>query len=173
MGTERSDARQDRLRLLIAELESELTRIQRLVDELGPASVAIADPHSTTLVIYGAAALLESFYTGMEKALRRIASSLGGMPTGEGWHRDLLASMTLAIGGIRPAVLADDAARSLEDYLAFRHRFRNLYVFDLERAPMASLLARGPDVYARFERDLRAFIARLDRWVEELEADTN
>lgn len=164
-----AEARQDQLRLLIAELENELVRIQRLVDEFGAAGAALDDPSSAALVVYGAAALIESFYTGMEKALRRIASALGGMPSGEAWHRDLLTTMTLAIGGIRPAVLSVEAAHAMDAYLAFRHRFRNLYVFDLERAPMATLLEQGPEVYALFERDLRALIARLVTWVEELE----
>jgi len=62
-----------------------------------------------------------------------------------------------------------EAATAMDAFLAFRHRFRNLYVFDLERSPMATLLARAPGVYALFERDLRTFIARLGAWVEELE----
>jgi hypothetical protein len=113
--------------------------------------------------------MLASFYTGMEKALRRIAVTLGGMPAGEGWHRDLLTSMTLSIEGLRPAVLGAEAARAIDPYLAFRHRFRNLYVFDLERAPMSTLLAGGAAAYALFERDVRAFIARLKDWIAELE----
>lgn len=163
------EARPDQLRLLIAELEGEMARIRRVVDEFDAARAAVADPGSTTLVVYGAAALIESFYTGMEKALRRIASTLGGMPSGEAWHRDLLTTMTLAIGGIRPAVLSVESARAMDAYLAFRHRFRNLYVFDLERAPMVTLLAGGRDVETLFERDLRDFIARLATWVEALE----
>ena len=122
--------------------------------------------------MYGAAALLESFYTGMEKALRRIATSLGGMPQGEGWHRDLLASMTLALDGIRPAVLTAATAAAIDPYLAFRHRFRDLYVFALERAPMLTLLSRATAAQQAFDTDVRAFVAELRRWVAALDAQS-
>ena len=164
-----AEPRQDQLRLLAAELDAELDRVVRLVREFDHARSAIADPACEILVVYGAAALLESFYTGMEKSLRRVAMTLGGMPSGEGWHRDLPASMALRLEGLRPAVLSVEATSAIDPYLAFRHRFRNLYVFDLERAPMAVLLGRGPAAWALFERDMRAFIARLAVWITELE----
>ena len=142
----------------------------RLTGEFDQAGGSVERSEAETLVVYGAAALIESFYTGMEKALRRIATGLGGMPQGEGSHRDLLASMTLALQDIRPAVLTPATAAALDPYLAFRHRFRNLYVFDLERSPMIALLARGGAAQRAFDAEVRAFVAELRRWIAELDA---
>jgi len=167
LGPDRSA---DRLRLLVAELEDELARIARLRGELDHARQAVDAPVSDTLVVYGAAALLESFYTGMEKAMRRIAMMFGGMPQGDGWHRDLLASMTLALEGLRPAVLRAETVKALDPYLAFRHRFRNLYVFDNERAPMLVLLGRAADAERAFDADVRAFVAELRQGIAALDA---
>lgn len=165
----RVNGQADPLRLLIAELQDDRARVARVVSEFDTARVALLDPACDTLRIYGAAALIESFYTGMEKALRRIAQTLGGMPTGDAWHRDLLSSMTLSIDDLRPAVLARGTASLLDAFLAFRHRFRNLYVFDLEREPMIALLDRGPAAQAAFDTDIDGFVVRLRDWVGALE----
>jgi hypothetical protein len=115
------------------------------------------------------AALLESFYTGMARALSRIAAAIGAQPSGSNWHRDLLTSMTLDIPELRPAVLTRATAAALDPFLAFRHRFRNLYVFDLERAPMLGLLARGEDAWRRFDADLESFSKTRESWIRGLE----
>jgi hypothetical protein len=159
----------DQLQLLIAELEEERTRVAKLISQFDHAAQRLADPTSESLIVYGVAALLESFYTGMERALSRIAATIGGQPAGANWHRELLSSMTLDVPELRPAVLARTTAAALDPFLAFRHRFRNLYVFDLEREPMLTLLARGPDAWARFDADLRAFIQRIQGWIRALE----
>lgn len=164
-----AEQREDRLRLLVAELEGELAKTARLVAQFAHASQALADPLCDPLVVYGAAALIESFYTGVEKALMRIATALGGKPSGDAWHRDLLSSMTLALEDIRPAVLSEAAAAAIDPYLGFRHRFRNLYVFDLDRDPMRRLLDRGGDAWRLCDADLRAFAARLREWIVALE----
>jgi hypothetical protein len=160
--------RRDRLLLLVAELADERARVARLFSEFEHATRRLAEPDTETLVVYGVAALLESFYTGMERALSRIAAAIGAQPSGSNWHRDLLTSMTLDIPELRPAVLTRATAAALDPFLAFRHRFRNLYV-DLERAPMLGLLARGEDAWRRFDADLESFSKTLESWIRGLE----
>jgi len=53
----------------------------------------------------------------------------------------LLDHMLLDVPGVRPPVLSEQTVRQLERFLAFRHRFRNLYLFDLD----PDLLARCSD----------------------------
>lgn len=161
--------RRDRLLLLVAELADERARVARLHSEFEHATRRLEEPDTETLVVYGVAALLESFYTGMERALTRIAAAIGAQPTGSNWHRDLLTSMTLDIPELRPAVLTRATAAALDPFLAFRHRFRNLYVFDLERAPMLVLLARGDDAWRQFDADLEIFSNTLQNWIRALE----
>jgi hypothetical protein len=157
--------RRDRLQLLIAELEDERARIAKLLSQFDHASKRLAEPNAESLLVYGVAALLESFYTGMERALSRVAATIGGQPSGSNWHRELLSSMTLDVPELRPAVLSRATAAAVDPFLAFRHRFRNLYVFDLEREPMLALLAKGPAAWARFDADLTAFIQRIQAWI--------
>jgi hypothetical protein len=163
--------RRDRLQLLVAELDDELARVAKLIAQFDHATKMLADPDADTLIVYGAAALLESFYTGMERALSRVVATIGGQPSGPSWHRELLSSMTLDIPELRPAVLTRSTATALDPFLAFRHRFRNLYVFDLEREPMLALLARGQAAWALFDADLREFMQRIRGWIQALQPE--
>lgn len=69
--------------------------------------------------------------------------------------------MTVEIERTRPAVLRESSARELDAYLAFRHGFRNLYLFDLDAAAMAPLMGRSEAVWREVEMDLRAFASSL------------
>jgi len=54
------------------------------------------------------------------------------LPAGEGWHIQLLKRMTIPIEGIRPQVIDEKLENDLEEYLRFRHLFRNIYGFELK-----------------------------------------
>jgi hypothetical protein len=161
-----------KLRLLAAEIRAEHDRIDRTVLELDAAVTAVGQPDSTRLQLYGAAALLETFYSGIEKALTRIAGATGSMPEGAAWHRQLLDDATLQLPRIRPAVLSEPTARMLEPYLAFRHRFRNLYLFDLDTRLVLPLLAGAPTAWAAASADLDTFAAHLDTLADECDTGT-
>jgi hypothetical protein len=148
-------------------LRTECVRIGgATVAEVEDARVKLDDPGCPRLSVYGVAALLETFYTGVEKALRRIAASMGGMPDGASWHRQLLHDAELELPKLRPAVLDHQTVRALDPYLAFRYRFRNLYLFDLDAALMVPLVTGIKGVWAQTERDLLAFAQRLEQLAE-------
>lgn len=159
-----------KLRLLAAEIRAEQARIGQTVGELDAAATAVSRPDSTRLQLYGAAALLETFYSGVEKTLTRIAGATGSMPEGAPWHRQLLDDATLELPQIRPGVLSEPTARMLEPYLAFRHRFRNLYLFDLDVRLVLPLLADTTAAWAAATADLGTFAARLDALADECDA---
>jgi len=69
-------------------------------------------------------------------------------------------------------VLAEPTARLLEPYLAFRHRFRNLYLFDLHTRLVLPLLAGAPTAWAAASADLGTFAAHLDTLADECDAGT-
>ncbi|MBI4702742.1 MAG: hypothetical protein HY744_16595 [Deltaproteobacteria bacterium] len=46
------------------------------------------------------------------------------------------------------------ATRALDEYLAFRHRFRSLYAFDLDWSKVRDLLARLRTTWEQVEPDL-------------------
>jgi hypothetical protein len=157
-----------KLRLLAAEVRAEEGRIERTLKELTGAAAALRRPDSPRLELYGAAALLETFYSGVEKALLRIATATGSQPEGGAWHRRLLDDATLDLPQIRPPVLSESAVRMLDPYLAFRHRFRNLYLFDLDARLILPLLTDAAAAWAVADADLRTFANYLDALAGEL-----
>lgn len=150
-----------RLLALVAELGDEVDRVTRTVDEITAAGAVLDAAPDDRLALYGSAALLETFYTGVEKALQRVARHFEGLPVGDSWHRELLATMALDIPGVRPAVLQRGTAAELDRFLSFRHRFRNLYLFDLETSPVRALLGAAPRTWSMARADLVGFAATL------------
>lgn len=153
------------LRRVAAELRAELVHIDRTVAEAEPLSKSVA---TERVMLYATAALLDTFYTGIEKAMRRVAGELGGIPEGSGWHRRLLDDMTLEIPKIRPAVFSPETARALSTFLAFRHRFRNLYLFDLEPASLASLVTALAPTWAAARSELDECARFIELLADEL-----
>ena len=86
---------------------------------------------------------LHSFYNGLERIFEMIGRRLDPtFPSGEHWHRDLLEQMKQEIVGTRPAVLSTESTEKLDEFLAFRHRVRNLYTFKLEAHRLHELLVK-------------------------------
>lgn len=104
-------------------------------------------------------AMLHSFYGGIENIFKRVVIELGeGMPRGEGWHKELLERMTRPHTN-RPAVMSPDLAKVLEQYLDFRHLFRNIYSQRLEWQRMAKLVHGCEETLNRLEAELNLFLA--------------
>lgn len=158
-------------RQVAAEVRAELVHIARTVDELVRARTEIAAEPGRRVLLYGAAALLETFYTGVERAFSRIARALGALPEGQAWHRTLLDDMLLDIPKVRPPVLRGATRDALARYLAFRHRFRNLYLFDLDVTQVAPLAQDVETTFAAASADLERFAAALEALAEALGAD--
>jgi hypothetical protein len=58
------------------------------------------------------AAMLHSFYSGLENIFKRTTLELGDlMPGGEFWHKELLDSMTQATGNRNPVLTPELRAR--------------------------------------------------------------
>lgn len=76
---------------------------------------------------------LHSFYSGIERLFELIARYVDGAPpSGETWHRDLLQQMAKDLPDIRPAVIDQEIALSLDEFRRFRHLVRNVYTIDLQ-----------------------------------------
>ncbi len=163
-----AEPRPDTLRRLAGELRAEGVNVDRTVGEMDEARRAVKAGGSK-LGLYAAAALLDTFYTGAEKAFARVAAVMGGVPTGPSWHRTLLEDMSLDLPSVRPPVVSAETVRNLESFLAFRHRFRNLYLFDLEAERVLPLLEQAGPVWSRAHRELLEFVGRLEGIAEGLE----
>ncbi len=90
-----------------------------------------------------------------------------GIPEGENWHIQLLKDMTLQIEEVRPAVISKELLAELKGYLEFRHRFRNIYGFELEWDKMKGLKETMPGIAERFKKEIKEFIAFMKTLTEE------
>ena len=106
------------------------------------------------------AAVLHSFYTGIESIFKRIAVEIDdSFPSGEFSHSTLLRQMVQSTD-LRPAVISDDLRRQLLGYLDFRHVFRHAYTFDLKWRKMSDLVLRCEETLDRLQAELEEFFSK-------------
>ena len=94
----------------------------------------------------------------MENIFKRVAVELDGDPVrGDAWHRELLLRMKTPTAR-RPALLSEDLHDTLNEYLRFRHVFRNAYSFDLDWRKMSPLVLRLKETLQKLESALDDFL---------------
>lgn len=107
------------------------------------------------------ASVLHSFYNGVENIFLNIAKQIdGNVPTGVHWHRDLLHSMTRTTPQ-RAALLDEELANQLTDYLAFRHFYRHSYSFFLEWDQLEVLVTPLPVVWQQLKEQVQIFLSSI------------
>lgn len=152
-----------RLIRLKATLEKDLKdlfQLQKEKNELG-----IEGTHPRIL-----GSILNDFYTGIERIFRKIAEECdGGIPNSESWHKELLGNMALELEGIRPAVITDELREELEEYLGFRHVFRNIYGFQLKPERLKRLLQGFDEAFFQFKNSITKFMCFLKKLVDEID----
>jgi hypothetical protein len=87
----------------------------------------------------------------------------GGHEDLERWHKALLFKMTVPIKGVRPALLSEELAADLDEYLSFRHLFRNSYGFELKGEGISYLARKFDPVAKKFFNETKKFLSLLDR----------
>lgn len=150
--------------ILEARIRQELFQLQKIAGELK----AILKPYKQkpvkdTTVLRALGSILHDFYSGIEKIFLQIAKEIDqSAPRAENWHRLLLEQMTLHLKDRRPPVIGIDLASKLQQYLAFRHRFRNLYGFELEWGRLEELVQALPGTLQEFSAAINSFLALLE-----------
>jgi hypothetical protein len=106
------------------------------------------------------AAMLHSFYTGIENIFKRIALEIDGdIPSGYASHSDLLAAMTQSTAK-RPPVISEELQIRLSAYLSFRHVFRHAYSFQLEWEKMRDLVLGSHATWRQLQSELDHFFSQ-------------
>ncbi len=137
---------------------AEREQLQRLLLGMNRLLSKCRETVPTEIELSALAATLHSFYTGTENIFKRIAVELDGEPVrGESWHRDLLLRMKTPTAR-RPALLSEELHDSLNEYLRFRHVFRNAYCFDLDWQKMSPLVLRLEETFGKLENALDDFL---------------
>lgn len=148
---------QTKFAVLRADIGREMDGLRRLVAEAEEWRPLLPDwPH--TVRTRTAGGIVHDFYCGVERIFRHIAVRIDeDLPGGADWHVQLLQRMTTDIETVRPAVLDRETARQLDEYLRFRHLFRNVYGFDLEWERCRELLDDLPATFDRLSQRLETF----------------
>ena len=104
------------------------------------------------------AAMLHSFYTGIEHIFKRIAAEVDrALPRGESWHRELLEAMARS-ANTRRAAISPTLRDQVREYIEFRHVFREAYSFQLQWEKMAHLVLGCEKTLKALETELDIFL---------------
>jgi len=146
----------DEFAALKADIQRELENLNRLSKEME--EVITKAPESTVIMARAAGSVLHDFYTGVEKVFRRIAIKVDrDLPEGEDWHIHLLQRMAVPVPKVRPHVIDKNLESELEEYLRFRHLFRNIYGFDLKWKRFQPLVKKMGKILQELERQIKNF----------------
>jgi hypothetical protein len=141
----------------------EREQLNRLIEVHRPLLVKCASQPPNDIELSALAALLHSFYTGVENIFKRISVEIdGSLPRGEAWHRQLLDAVALP-GELRGAVISPSLRDTLSEYLAFRHVFRQAYSFELRWEKMSALVLNCAATLQRLEAELETFLQTEER----------
>jgi hypothetical protein len=152
----------DILRGISSEIEKELESLTELRKEM-------KEIKSKDSIVFrrSMGSILHDFYNCCERMFKNIAIDInGGYKDTEKWHKALLFKMTVPIKGIRPAVISEELAAELDEYLSFRHVFRNIYGFELKGERVGYLAGKFDRTAGGFIREIKAFLAFLNKEIK-------
>ncbi|MCD6407537.1 hypothetical protein J7L87_00610, partial [bacterium] len=104
------------------EILGEIENIEKLKKELATI------PENMSFSNRAKGSIFHDFYNCCERIFKKIAIEIDGyFPSSKTWHKELLYRMTKPVNKIRPSVISEEMAALLDEYLSFRHVFRNIY----------------------------------------------
>ncbi|HLG28989.1 MAG TPA: hypothetical protein VI387_02160 [Candidatus Brocadiales bacterium] len=149
----------DILRGIISEIEKELDNLNELRKEMKE-----IESGESIILKRSMGSILHDFYNCCERIFKKVAIEInGGYEDIEKWHKALLFKMTIPIKGLRPLVISEELAAELDEYLAFRHVFRNIYGFELKGERIGYLARKFDKVANRFIKDIKDFLSFLKK----------
>jgi hypothetical protein len=137
-------------------INEELENIDKFVEEISG--------YKKNILPYRRAkgSILHDFYNTCERVFEIIARRInGGLPESEQWHKKLLYQMTIEVKNSRPSIISKKLAAELDEYLSFRHLFRNIYGFELESDRLDRLVDKFAKTAKSFQKEIRAFLKKL------------
>ncbi len=152
------------LALLRADIEDELSKLQQVLEEFRPflPHLEYNDEEVSNYDKMVVGYLLHSFYNGCENIFRSVARFFENEVEAGAWHKDLLRRMKLEIPEYRPRLISDKLYNLLDDFRAFRHRFRHSYSFELDWEREKVVAKRLEPAFQMLQDEVSAFLAKLD-----------
>mgnify|MGYP000218040030 CR=1 FL=1 len=158
---------EERLKLLIAEMEDQLREIDRLHDRVELKSRSLrADPENDD-IRDSLGYALHNLYCAYEDLFRIVADFFENQiePSG-GYHLGLLRRMRVEIEGVRPRLISDESFELLDELRGFRHVFRHAYTYHLDPVRLLNLADRVKRLRDLFQRDYERFKSELLKGLE-------
>ena len=141
------------------DVKHEIESLEKLITELK--DVGDVSSISTRRVI---GSILHDSYNCCERIFRLIVGEINGaIPFGFEWHRQLLNKVIHEVENLRPPIISEKMASELEEYLEFRHVFRNIYGFELLGDRILRLKEKHSIVFIDFIKEINDFLDRLDK----------
>jgi hypothetical protein len=143
------------------QIEVERQQLRRLIEVHQPLLVECEVREPTHIELSALAFFLETFYSGIENMLKRIAVELDGdLPQGDSWHRKLL-DLAATPTDKRRKIISSRLKIALQEYLAFRHVSRYSYSFHLQWNKMEGLSLNCQTTFLALEAELDQFLKSI------------
>lgn len=144
------------------EIDIQMSELRRLIEKYDELFGKEYQDDPGDIVTIALAAILHSFYTGIEGIFKRIAQRIDeSLPKGEDYHARLLETMTRS-SSRRPPVISESLARTLRQYMDFRHMFRHAYANYLVWNRMEPLVRECRQTFHLFEAELTNFLNEIE-----------
>lgn len=142
-----------------SQIEGTLKKIEERLKKIKTAPVEYREEIETTI-----AKNLVDCYRGMENIFRRIALDVDlRMPDGSRWHKELLTQMAESQAEQRSPVISQETFEILEELLAFRHVFNNIYGEELVYEQTERNAKQIGKLFNNLSAELDVFIADLEK----------
>ena len=152
------------IELLKADISDELQKIDFVISEFKKVQYKIdLPPDEVPNYDRGAIGyLLHNFYNGCENIFKSIARFFENDLGPQEWHKDLLKRMKIEVAGYRPKVIDDELFLLLDDFSAFRHKFRYAYAFELDWERERLVARKMITAKALLDKQMQYFLNQLD-----------
>ena len=144
---------------LTQRINDELTKIESTVGGISKAleDIEAAPANYRQYIQESMAKKLADVYNGIENIFLRIAREVDmHVPTGDKWHKNLLAQM-VEQRSERPPVISENTLLPLGDLLDFRHKFNNIYAEELIHEKTEPHAKSIDELFASVSQDLNTF----------------
>ena len=158
---------------LIEEIELELGLLHQLLDESRQVIEAVSSGEDTPTERLGAGAMLQSFYNGTENIFCYIVERIdGSLPQGRDWRHKILPLM-LKPTDSRKAVITEQLAECLKQYMDFREAFRYAHFYRLNWDSTKPLVSQCRHTLEILSAQLEIFLGKSAGKLQAVAADTN
>lgn len=148
-----------RIRTFLSEFDAQEVEIEQIYRRLAARAARIEREGSTEEATESIGYWLHNLYSAYEDLFKLVAGFWENHVTEDGgYHVSILRRMRVAVEGVRPALLTEEATlRHLDELRGFRHVFRHAYMYGLDDERVSVLVRRALQERAGVRVELQRF----------------